>query len=107
MADLLSKSLTYRLPRSDRALAARRKTRPFLRLRLVRSPSALVDDLLDLDDDKLRRIERREADSDVKNALGDSVVGVVLGVAFDEIGLLLACAGECAQEKQALHEGAD
>src|ERR1700733_423341 len=68
-------------------------------------PLALVDHLLDLNDDKLRRIKRRKADGDVENALGDGVVRVVLAVALHEVGLLLAAAGECALEKQALHKG--
>src|ERR1700722_2903431 len=116
MVNLRSKSLTC--GRSQPVVAAGRNLqeassadliggRSRTRLPLVNSSLALVDHLLDLDDDKLCRIERRKAHGNVENALRNGVAGIVLGVTLNEVGELPAAAGECAFEKQALHEGAD
>ncbi len=48
--------------------------------------------LLDLDDDELGRLERREADQDVHDAAVDVVLGGGFGVALDEVGVARAAA---------------
>ena len=59
----------------------------------------LSGDLLDLDDDELRRFQRREADDDVDHAAIDVVLGRGFAVAFDEIGFLRRFALERALAK--------
>lgn len=51
----------------------------------------LSSDLVDLDDDEFRRLERRKSDHNVGDAEVDVVLHPSLLVAFDEVGVLRRC----------------
>src|SRR5437763_7350398 len=72
-----------------------------------RSYRDLAGQLLQLDDDEFRRLERSEPDLDVHHARVDVVVGGGLLVALDEVRLLRGLALEGALTEEALHEGAE
>src|SRR5205085_5207394 len=63
--------------------------------------------LLNLDDDELGRVERREAHQDVHDAQVNTGLRIILGIAFHEVSLRGAGALERALEEESLHEGAD
>src|SRR5262249_20483142 len=67
----------------------------------------LAGQLLDLEDDEFRRLERGEADEDVHDAEVDVVLSRRLGVALDEVGVLRRRALEGALPEEVVHEGAD
>src|SRR5580658_1218621 len=75
-------------------------------LRAVSLRSALPGHLLNLNDDKLRRIERREADEDVDDAQINAGLWIVFPVALDEVSLLRRGSLERALQKELLHERA-
>ena len=56
----------------------------------------LARHLLELDDDKLSRLERCETNQNVDDAKIDIILGGRLSVALDEIGLARRLAGESA-----------
>src|SRR5512132_2743052 len=67
----------------------------------------LTRDLLDLDDDELRWLERGKADNDVHDAQVDVGLSRGLAIALHEVRIARRAALERALSKQALHEGAD
>src|SRR5215218_3027021 len=67
----------------------------------------LAGDLLDLDDDELRRLERREPDDDVHDPAIDVRLRRRLLVAFDEIGVAGGRSLERTLAEEAVHEHAD
>src|SRR4051812_43083188 len=71
------------------------------------SGQAFASDLLELDDDELGRLQRREADADVDVAAVDVAPGCGLAVALDEIGLVRGLALERALPEHAVEERAD
>src|SRR5580658_5668540 len=75
-------------------------------LRAVSLRSALPGHLLNLNDDKLRRIERREADEDVDDAQINAGLWIVFPVALDEVSLLRRGSREGALQKEFWKNGA-
>src|SRR5262252_3669541 len=69
--------------------------------------SGLGGDLLDLDDDELRRLERSEADQNVDDPVVDVGLRRGLAAALDEVRILRRRALERALLEQRLHERAD
>src|SRR5262249_25650174 len=67
----------------------------------------LARDLLDLQDDELRGLERREADHDVDDPVIDIILGRRLVIALDEVRVARRFPLEGALAKQVLHEGPD
>src|SRR6266851_3205914 len=67
----------------------------------------LTGDLLDLDNNELGGLERREANQDVHDAQVDIVLRGRLAVAFDKVCIFGSLALECSQAEQIMHERAD
>src|SRR5882757_2983599 len=63
--------------------------------------------LLDLDDNELRRLERREANNHVHDTVVHVVLGHRLPAALHEVGIARGCARECSLATQTLHELVD
>src|SRR6185295_4749519 len=64
----------------------------------------LSGELLDLDDHKLCRLERRKPDEDVDDAFVNVVLSGRLFIALHQIGLTRRLSLKCTLTKQALHE---
>src|SRR5260370_33517333 len=73
-------------------------------MRFLLSSLSLSSHLLDLDDDELGRLQRREAHHDVYDSVVDVRLSGGFVVALHEIGLLRRRSLECALHEEVLHE---